>query len=314
MLCKMFAKCYYFRIEIAWKVLFLLSTVQRLARDLATLQHSSMTFCMSQGWKFRYLWHATSRTVLWLKVHKYWFLKSFFETFWDRFLKFISSEPFNITLFFIAVLTAVERIFFDIASDCLSEFLRINEVFPPDSSECTTTSFWKKLWNWVLYNQLLKAVRTALEREFGYINGTREAALDSTDGIAKKKTLTSTGMFLLSDLLHEIWCFYENWKPDLKSWWLNQRSKKLKTLILEVSENFKDLFSRKILHFSGKSFRWDDLSSPRLNFIECFVKDENEDGGDKFCEIGAIQAWIAGLWFPFDLTTIWLSMCHTFGS
>ncbi|CAG9534616.1 unnamed protein product [Cercopithifilaria johnstoni] len=82
-----------------------------------------------------------------------------------------------------------------------------------------------------------QAVRTALEREFGYINGTREAALDSTDGIAKKRTLTST----------------------------------------------------------GKSFRWDDLSSPRLDFIECFVKEDSEDGGDKYCEIGAIQSWIANL-------------------
>uniref|UniRef100_A0A8R1XZT5 Signal recognition particle receptor subunit beta n=1 Tax=Onchocerca volvulus TaxID=6282 RepID=A0A8R1XZT5_ONCVO len=83
-----------------------------------------------------------------------------------------------------------------------------------------------------------QAVRTALEREFGYINGTREAALDSTDGTAKKRTLTST----------------------------------------------------------GKSFHWDDLLSPRLDFIECFVKEENEGGvGEKHCEIGAIQAWIASL-------------------
>ncbi|VDN04979.1 unnamed protein product [Thelazia callipaeda] len=37
------------------------------------------------------------------------------------------------------------------------------------------------------------AVRTALEREFGYINGTRGAALDSIDGITKKRTLTTTG-------------------------------------------------------------------------------------------------------------------------
>ncbi|KAM3718060.1 Signal recognition particle receptor subunit beta [Dirofilaria immitis] len=81
-----------------------------------------------------------------------------------------------------------------------------------------------------------QAVRSVLEREFGYINGTREVALDFTDGIAKKKTLTST----------------------------------------------------------GKSFHWDDLSSSCLNFIECFVKQENEGvNGDKHCEIGAIQAWIA---------------------
>ncbi|MCP9259798.1 Signal recognition particle receptor subunit beta [Dirofilaria immitis] len=70
-----------------------------------------------------------------------------------------------------------------------------------------------------------QAVRSVLEREFGYINGTREVALDFTD---------------------------------------------------------------------GKSFHWDDLSSSCLNFIECFVKQENEGvNGDKHCEIGAIQAWIA---------------------
>ncbi|KAL3984719.1 Signal recognition particle receptor beta subunit family protein [Acanthocheilonema viteae] len=81
-----------------------------------------------------------------------------------------------------------------------------------------------------------QAVRTALEREFGYINGTREAALASIDETTKKRTLTNT----------------------------------------------------------GKSFRWDDLSSLRLDFIECFVKEETENN-DKYCEIGAIQTWIAGL-------------------
>ncbi|EFO21392.1 hypothetical protein LOAG_07098 [Loa loa] len=82
-----------------------------------------------------------------------------------------------------------------------------------------------------------QAVRTALEREFGYINGSREAALDSTDGTASKRALTST----------------------------------------------------------GKNFRWDDLPTPRLDFIECFVKETNENGNDKQCEIGAIQTWIAAL-------------------
>ncbi|VDK86246.1 unnamed protein product [Litomosoides sigmodontis] len=82
-----------------------------------------------------------------------------------------------------------------------------------------------------------QAVRTVLEREFGYINGTREAALDSTDGAAKRRTLTST----------------------------------------------------------GKNFRWEDLSSLRLDFIECFVKENTEDGDDKYCEIEAIQTWIADL-------------------
>ncbi|VDO37015.1 unnamed protein product [Onchocerca flexuosa] len=42
------------------------------------------------------------------------------------------------------------------------------------------------------------------------------------------------------------------------------------------------------IEMTGKSFHWDDLSSPRLDFIECFVKEENEGGGgDKYCGIGA---------------------------
>uniref|UniRef100_A0A915PYZ8 Signal recognition particle receptor subunit beta n=1 Tax=Setaria digitata TaxID=48799 RepID=A0A915PYZ8_9BILA len=89
-----------------------------------------------------------------------------------------------------------------------------------------------------LNDQLLKAVRTALEREFGYINGTREAVLDTTDGAAKKRALTST----------------------------------------------------------GKNFRWDDLSSPRLDFIECFVKENSEDDSmNKSCQMEPVLEWIAAL-------------------
>uniref|UniRef100_A0A0M3I9S4 Signal recognition particle receptor subunit beta n=2 Tax=Ascaris TaxID=6251 RepID=A0A0M3I9S4_ASCLU len=38
-----------------------------------------------------------------------------------------------------------------------------------------------------------QAIRSALEREFGLINGTREAALESTAGDSKKRILTDTG-------------------------------------------------------------------------------------------------------------------------
>ncbi|VDN44293.1 unnamed protein product [Gongylonema pulchrum] len=37
------------------------------------------------------------------------------------------------------------------------------------------------------------AVRTALEREFGYINETRGAALESIGGVKEKRILTKTG-------------------------------------------------------------------------------------------------------------------------
>ncbi|VDK21388.1 unnamed protein product [Anisakis simplex] len=43
-----------------------------------------------------------------------------------------------------------------------------------------------------------QAIRSALEREFGMINGTREAALDSTGGDAKKRVLTDTGGCLMT--------------------------------------------------------------------------------------------------------------------
>lgn len=42
-----------------------------------------------------------------------------------------------------------------------------------------------------------KVIHITLEHEFGLINGTREAALDSTDGDMKKRVLTATGFFFL---------------------------------------------------------------------------------------------------------------------
>lgn len=64
-----------------------------------------------------------------------------------------------------------------------------------------------------------QAVRTALEREFGYINATREAALDSIDGDTKKRALTSTGKnFIWDDLsslsLDFIECFAREKSED----------------------------------------------------------------------------------------------------
>uniref|UniRef100_A0A914RP34 Signal recognition particle receptor subunit beta n=1 Tax=Parascaris equorum TaxID=6256 RepID=A0A914RP34_PAREQ len=47
-----------------------------------------------------------------------------------------------------------------------------------------------------------QAIRSALEREFGLINGTREAALESTAGDSKKRILTDTGRNFQWEDLH----------------------------------------------------------------------------------------------------------------
>ncbi|VDN51176.1 unnamed protein product [Dracunculus medinensis] len=47
-----------------------------------------------------------------------------------------------------------------------------------------------------------RVIHITLEHEFGLINGTREAALDSTDGDMKKRVLTATGKdFQWNDLM-----------------------------------------------------------------------------------------------------------------
>jgi hypothetical protein len=54
-------------------------------------------------------------------------------------------------------------------------------------------------------DDLLKAIKTALEKEFGLINATRGSALASTDGDSRKRTLTSSGKaFAWSDLKRSV--------------------------------------------------------------------------------------------------------------
>jgi hypothetical protein len=50
----------------------------------------------------------------------------------------------------------------------------------------------------------LKAIKTALEKEFGLINATRGSALASTDGDSRKRTLTSGKAFSWSDLKRSV--------------------------------------------------------------------------------------------------------------
>ena len=60
---------------------------------------------------------------------------------------------------------------------------------------CYTYNFYATL-NALCSCKLFKAIRNALEREIGLINGSREAALESTDGSDSKRVLTKTGMLL----------------------------------------------------------------------------------------------------------------------